>query len=140
MIKNIRHTGIVVRDLEESLHFYKLLGFKIYKRVKESVNFISKISAKEGVILETIKLTAPNDSMIELLEYGKDKLQEERTMFGLGIAHIAFTVENVEEVYNKLRKKEIKFNSPPETSPDGYAKVVFCKAPEGSFIELVEIL
>ena len=36
-IKNIRHTGIVVKNLNKSLNFYKnLLGFKIKKRMIES--------------------------------------------------------------------------------------------------------
>ena len=35
---------------------------------------------------------------------------------------------------------KIQFNSSPQISPDGYAKVVFCRAPEGTMIELVEVL
>ncbi len=140
MIKNIRHTGIVVKNLEESLRFYQLLGFTIYQRAKESVDFISKISDKEGIVLNTVKLLAPNNSMMELLDYGKDKMQTERTMFETGMAHIAFTVEDLEEVYNRLKEKGIYFNSSPQISPNRYAKVVFCRAPEGTFIELVEVL
>lgn len=140
MITNIRHTGIVVKNLEESLHFYTLLGFTVSVMAAEVTGFISKISAKTGVDLTTIKLLAPDGSMIELLDYKRNVILLERTMFGTGIAHIAFTVHNVEEVYKELRAEGIKFNSTPQVSPTGYAKVVFCKAPEGTFIELVEVL
>lgn len=34
----------------------------------------------------------------------------------------------------------IEFISPPQVSPDSYAKVAFCQAPEGTYIELVELL
>lgn len=70
----------------------------------------------------------------------KDKIEEKRTLFGIGITHIAFTVRDVEGVYNKLIARGIKFNSPPQISPNGYVKIVFCKAPEGSFLELIEVL
>jgi catechol 2,3-dioxygenase-like lactoylglutathione lyase family enzyme len=35
-IKNVRHTGIVVRDLEESLKFYSgFLGLEVWRRTTE---------------------------------------------------------------------------------------------------------
>ena len=41
MIKNIRHTGIVVDNLEASLHFYSdLLGFKIVKKMEQILDII----------------------------------------------------------------------------------------------------
>ena len=41
MIKDIRHTGIVVFDLDRSMHFYmEKLGFKVLKRMNESGSFI----------------------------------------------------------------------------------------------------
>jgi hypothetical protein len=50
------------------------------------------------------------------------------------------TVKNLENTYRFLIKKKIKFNAPPQLSPDKYAKVTFCKGPEGLLIELVEVL
>ncbi|HJO63248.1 MAG TPA: VOC family protein, partial [Desulfobacterales bacterium] len=58
----------------------------------------------------------------------------------IGITHIAFTVEDIEQVYKRLVQSGITFLSTPQSSPDGYAKVAFCRAPEGTFIELVEEL
>ena len=44
MISRIRHVAFVVRDIEQSLKFYRdILGLKIYKRMIESDNFISKL-------------------------------------------------------------------------------------------------
>ena len=39
-----------------------------------------------------------------------------------------------------LSEKNIKFNAPPQKSPDGLVKVTFCKDPDGTPIELVEML
>ena len=44
------------------------------------------------------------------------------------------------ETYNRLVEAGVYFNSPPQLSPDGFAKVTFCKDPDGSLIELVEEL
>ena len=40
MIKNIRHTGIVVRDLNKSYNFYTELGFKTKSDEIESGEFL----------------------------------------------------------------------------------------------------
>jgi len=155
VIEKIRHIGIVVKNLEESLQFYKLLGFKIdgQKRVREPSNYVDTLLAGKDIKLETLNLIAPDGSIIELLEYemnktdvvelleyGKNRTEEKQTLFGIGISHIAFTVRNIEEIYNKLTARGIKFNSPPQVSPNGYVKIAFCQAPEGSYLELVEVL
>jgi len=140
MIKNIRHTGIVVEDMAASLNFYLSLGFRILKETNEAINFISFISDKENISLKTIKLITPNWEMIELLDYRSDKIKVNTSMFKTGLAHIAFTVENLDDVFDKLLKRGVSFNSIPQISPDKKAKVVFCKAPEGTYIELVEEL
>ena len=50
MILNIRHTGIVVRDLESSLDFYRdLLGLSVWKREKEEGAFIENVVNIPGV-------------------------------------------------------------------------------------------
>lgn len=122
----IRHTGIVVDNLEKSLEFYKeFLELDIIKRDIEEGEFISTILGNE-VIVKTCKLT----EKIELLEYVKGK----------GKNHIAFTVADIDYEYKVLKSLGVKFISEPQISPDGKAKVVFCHAPEGTLIELVQDL
>ena len=142
MIKDIRHTGIVVDDLEASLHFYSdLLGFQIVKQMEEAGDYIDNISSLRKVKVTTVKITSPSGQMIELLKYNSHPIEQKtREISEIGISHIAFTVDNLDMEYERLKGKEIQFNSPPQLSPDGYAKVTFCRAPEGTLIELVEIL
>lgn len=141
MVKNIRHTGIVVTDLEESLRFYSdLLGFRIVKRMDESGDFIDKITGFENVKVTTVKMAADDGNLIELLYYHSHQreLNSNNEICRIGISHIAFSVDDLDGEYKRLLKAGVKFNSPPQLSPDNYAKVTFCKAPEGTFIELVE--
>ena len=142
MIKDIRHTGIVVIDLEASLRFYRdLLGFQIAKQMEESGDYIDNISSIRNIKVTTVKIMAPDGQMIELLQYhSHPREQKLREICDIGIIHIAFTVEDLNSEYDRLKGKGVPFNAPPQLSPDDYAKVTFCRAPEGTLIELVEML
>ena len=142
MIKDIRHTGIVVINLEASLHFYRdLLGFQTVKQMEEAGDYIDAISSLRNVKVITVKMISPSGQMIELLKYHSHSAEQRmREICEIGISHIAFTVDDLDMEYERLKSKEIQFNSPPQLSPDGYAKVSFCRAPEGTLIELVEVL
>jgi catechol 2,3-dioxygenase-like lactoylglutathione lyase family enzyme len=143
MITNIRHTGIVVVDLEASLHFYRdLLGLKIVKDMKESGDYIDNISALQNVQVRTIKMSADDGNLIELLFYSSHPYNQGiiRPINQTGCSHVAFTVDNLDDEYRRLTRAGVPFNAPPQFSPDGYAKVTFCKDPDGSYIELVEVL
>ena len=137
----IRHIGIVVENLEESLDFYQgIFGGTIFKQMEESGDFISNISALDNVTVTTVKLLLIDGSMIELLKYhSHPNTKIPRGINEIGISHIAFTVDDVNKIYEKLKNK-IYFTTPPRVSPDGLAKVTFCSAPEGTYIELVEEL
>ena len=142
MIKDIRHTGIVVFDLDRSMHFYmEKLGFKVLKRMNESGSFTDQILGLENIEVTTVKMVIKNNQMIELLDFSmNNKVMKEKNINDIGPTHLAFTVDDVEKMYSDFVDDGIEFISEPKISPDGYAKVAFCKAPEGTFIELVELL
>lgn len=141
MIKGMRHFGIVVEDLAESLNFYQqILGFEPVVTADEDSAFIDEILGLDSSELTTCKLKGPDGNMIELLDFGKHRLHRENQVSSTGPTHVAFTVDNLEDTYQSLTAQGVNFISPPQKSPDGYAKVAFCQAPEGTFIELVEVL
>ena len=142
MIKDIWHTGIVVFDLDRSMHFYmEKLGFKVLKRMNESGSFIDQILGLENIEVTTVKMVIKNNQMIELLDFSmNNKVMKEKNINDIGPTHLAFTVDDVDKMYSDFIDDGIEFISNPKISPDGYAKVAFCKAPEGTFIELVELL
>ena len=139
---NIRHTGIVTSDIEKSILFYENFGFKIQKDMLESGDYIDNFSALSDVLVRTVKMSLENGDMIELLNYEShpEKPDMSRKITQIGCSHIALTVPNLDNLYDKLLKQDVVFNSPPQYSPDGYAKVTFCKDPDGSLVELVEVL
>ena len=141
-IINIRHTGIVTDDLKKSLYFYRtLLGFKIKKRMLEKGTTTDKISNLKNVSVETIKLYKKKNQLIELLYYHSHRRSNKKKVYNIsriGISHISMTVNNLQKTYEKLKNKNIRFISKPNISDDGNVKITFCRAPEGTLIELVE--
>lgn len=143
MIKNIRHTGIVVTDLNAALAFYRdLLGFREVKRLEESGAYIDNMLSLENVRVTTVKLAAPGDGLIELLHYRSHPRAPgpQRESCSIGITHIALTVVNLDRAYERLSAAGVRFTAPPQRSPDGSAKVTFCRDPDGTLVELVEVL
>jgi len=141
VITGVRHTGIVVTDMEKALRFYRdLLGLKVARDFKEEGDYIDSISGLSGVRLRMVKLTADNGTMVELLQYLSHPREacDNPQICYIGCSHIAFTVDDIDKEYARLSKNGVKFNCPPYISPDGYAKVTFCHDPDGTSIELVE--
>jgi len=143
MIRDVRHTGIVVTDLEAALRFYRdLLGFRETKRLEESGAYIDNMLALDGAQVTTVKLTAPDGNLVELLHFRSHPRPRPPPPEAcrIGITHIAFTVEDLEHMHSALTAAGVRFNAPPQLSPDGYAKVTFCRDPDGTLIELVQVL
>jgi catechol 2,3-dioxygenase-like lactoylglutathione lyase family enzyme len=144
MITQIRHTGITVQNLEKCLNFFvDKLGFQIVKRMDESGDYIDAMHNLSGVVVTTVKIEAHDGNIIELLKFKSHKVEDDESwsgkIYSTGLTHLAFTVRDLNKTYEDLKNKGVKFNAPPQYSPDGYAKVTFCRGPEGLFLELVEV-
>lgn len=142
-MKAIRHFGIVVSDIKKSLYFYKdLLGLKVKKDTLEKGEFIDNILGLKNVKVRTIKMSANDSNLIELLWYKSHskKRKKGNTICDIGASHPAFTVKNLDYEYKKLKKQGVKFICPPQISPDSKAKVTFCYDPDNVPVELVEEL
>jgi catechol 2,3-dioxygenase-like lactoylglutathione lyase family enzyme len=143
MIKNIRHTGIVVSDVDKSLEFYcDLLGFVVKKDLHEHGNYLDLFLGMESVKVRTIKLALDERVAIELLNFS-DPYKQKGVGLGLnniGCTHVAMTVSDLEGLHNHLTAKGVEFNNAPSLSEDGKVKVAFCRDPDGTYLELVEEL
>lgn len=143
MITQIRHTGLVVADLNNALSFWRdLLGLRVIKRMDESGPHIDAMMGLENVHVTTVKLAAYDGNLIELLHFHShpDEPVWKGTPYSTGLTHIALTVDNLDSVYEMLVEAGIIFYASPQQSPNGCAKVIYCRAPEGVLLELVEVL
>ena len=142
MIKDVRHVGIMVSDMEKSLKFYRdLLGLKVKSLVDEEGEFLDNMLAHENVKNKVAKLYAKNgNALVELIDSKSYGNKKDRDFFTIGASHFAFTVDNLEKTYDYLVKNGVKFTALPQQTPDGFAKVTFCEDPDGTLIELVEVI
>ena len=142
MIKDVRHVGIVVSDMEKSLKFYRdLLGLKIKSLVNEEGEFLDNMLAHENVKNKVAKLvTEQGNALVELIDSSSYGNKKDRDFFTIGASHFALTVDDLEKTYDYLVKSGVKFTAPPQQTPDGFAKVTFCEDPDGTPIELVEVI
>ena len=142
-MKAIRHSGIVVTDMEKALAFYRdLLGLKVAQDFREEGDYIDSVLGLFGARVWMVKLTANDGSMIELLQYPSHprEARQNPQLCDIGCSHVAFTVDDIDKEYERLSKNGVRFNCSPYISPDGYARVTFCHDPDGTSIELVEVL
>jgi catechol 2,3-dioxygenase-like lactoylglutathione lyase family enzyme len=143
MIKNKRHTGLVVRNLENSLKFYEGLGFKVWKREIETGDFIDSVVGIPNVRIETAKLKAQDNSLLELIQYHSHPQTRGITNSSsnqLGCSHVAYTVENIDEACSLIKTLGGSIVNKPAVSPAGNVKVAYCHDNEGILIEIVEEL
>ena len=92
MIINIRHTGIVVNDLDLMSKFYLSLGFVENNRAVEVGNFIDQVVNIPNVKIEWIKLKSPDGSLLELLKYHSHPVElnlDNLKTNDLGCSHLA---------------------------------------------------
>ena len=143
MILATRHAGIVVKDLDRALRFWRdVMGLRVEIEFCEEGEFIDTVQRLSGVKVNMIKLSAPDGTLIELLkdEHHAGKPQAERKLCDRGISHVAFTVADVEASWRTLTEAGCETLSAPTTSPDGKARLFFARDPEGNLIEIVEVI
>lgn len=135
---NIRHSNIVIRDIKSALYFYcNILELKLIKKERLTGNKWVKMFnlGNYKVDLTYYKLaTKERSSLLELYHFNtKD------TIFfhsGASFNHIAFTVDSVNRIYDKLVKEGLKVLSKPKVCDK--CKVFFCRDYESNLIEIVE--
>ena len=143
MIKNIRHTGLVVNNISKLKDFYLSLGFEIVNEDIEEGTFIDTLTGLKESKLHTVKMKTENSSMIELIKYLNPVspiINQSAQPNSLGCSHFAMTVDNANEICELIKKNGGTEINPPAKNLNGTVKVAYCYDPEGILIEVVEEL
>jgi catechol 2,3-dioxygenase-like lactoylglutathione lyase family enzyme len=147
-LDNLYHTVVNARDLDESVAFYRLLGFEVLndRRKVEWPDFVASIfgmrrAKGRGVLM--VLPSDPNGPMIDLIQW-----MEPHAVFPdpARIAEdvpriIAFRTTNVHAAYADLSAKGVRFCRDVFV-PDGDLGLVgsvCCYDPNGVIIELIEL-
>lgn len=116
------HTMVRVKDLDASMKFYELLGLKETRRiVNDKARFTLVFMAPEGQPEAPVELTYNWD--------GDEGLPSDSRHFG----HLAYEVEDIYAMCDKLQKAGVTINRPPR---DGH--MAFVRSPDNVSVELLQ--
>jgi len=139
------HTGITVSDIERSLAFWQdVLGFELSHRAHQKGELAEQITGVVGAEILIAVLKAPGHK-IELLEYRAPPDRERQNNLrpcDLGAAHIALTVDNLDEVLDRIAAFGWKTAGEPQTltvGPNSGKRVIYVRDPDGTTIELMQM-
>jgi catechol 2,3-dioxygenase-like lactoylglutathione lyase family enzyme len=142
MLRHFDHLTIVVRDLARAKEFFAVLGFReAMSEVIAGEPFASYMGVPDieadhvTLVLEDV---SPRTE-VQLLRYRHpDPLPDAhiRDLNKIGINHICFAVDDVEEEVAKLKARGFEIRN--EIMDFHSRKLVFIDGPEGVTIELAE--
>lgn len=136
-IIGVHHTGITVSDLQRSVEFYERLGFEEEVRLEESGPEVDEGTGVPSTHLRVAMLVR-EDARLELLEYASpDGGPPAHPNNGIGAAHIAFQVADIDATVAELRGAGIPFTSDPILHESGL-RWVYMKDPDGITAELFQ--
>lgn len=122
MIYELNHAGIVIRDLDASLAFYRdVLGARVAAR-----NVIP--SSQTDVVYLQIA-----GGMIELLHRRQPAPNEV-----FGITHLGFMTDNLDADYGALVEAGSASVAAPKVAGTGIGRLAFVRDPNGARIELLQ--
>ena len=129
MAVEIDHLGIAVRDLEESLRFYRdALGMEV--------------SGRETVAGERVHVAMlPAGPRIELLEAidGESPIAKFIERRGPGLHHVALRVDDLEKALGRLREEGARVLNEPRQGAGGHTYVFVHPASTGGvLLELIQ--
>jgi len=125
----INHAAVFVEDLERTKEFYKR-----YFGAKENDKYHNPNTG-----LETYFLSFDGDTRLEIMKR-PDAKENEKSLFQLGYAHLAFSAgskEKVDELTSRLEEDGYTVLSGPRITGDGYYESCILD-PENNQIEIVE--
>ncbi len=139
------HTSYTVSDLSRTLRFYRdLLGFEVVReRPSITNNYFRKIVGfPDGVIRDAMLRIPGSTHFLELFEYQQPRgVRQDLTPNNPGSSHIAYYVDDLSGMYQRLKDEGVEFVSEPiylDEGPNTGGWAVYMKDPDGILIELFQ--
>ena len=147
-LESLYHTVVNTRDLDESVVFYRLLGFDVLndRRGVDWPDFVASLFGMRRAKGRGVLMVLPSDpdgpmiDLIDWLEPRADFPDPARAPDQVPRI-IAFRVRNVHAAYADLKARGVRFARDvfvPE-QPLGIVGSVCCYDPNGNLVELIEL-
>ncbi len=140
-IKLFHHTAICVPDLDRSIRFYRdVLGMTVDWRIDHRRSEpLEKVLGLKDVDVSYAMLSGWG-GRVEIFQYHSPEGQPfppDKPVCDKGITHFGFQVEDIDGLYEELRSRGVRFNSPPQVIRPG-VKAAYFHDPDGITLELVQ--
>ncbi len=139
-VRRLTHMGLCVSDLDRSLRFYSdVLGCKEIGRLDLEGEPVDKLNGMEGVKVRTVYVER-DGWRIELIEFlSPDWIgpQAARPMNQLGLTHLSFRVEDLDEACERIEAEGGSLLADTRLDMPG-ARVIMALDPDGTRLELIE--
>jgi catechol 2,3-dioxygenase-like lactoylglutathione lyase family enzyme len=140
-IQRMDHVTIVVDDLAAATAFFVELGLELEGEATVEGRAVDRINGLEGVRSDIAMMRTPDGhARLELAKYhtppgpGGDPRAPANA---LGLRHVAFAVEGIDDVLDRLRAHGAELVGGLEQYEDSY-RLCYVRGPEGVIIELAE--
>jgi catechol 2,3-dioxygenase-like lactoylglutathione lyase family enzyme len=144
MITRIDHVNIVVRDLEKAKQFFLDLGFEARADREGALEgaWIERVTKLKNAKGYYCTLTLPGaQTNIELIQYDSPEDKDDPLISKpnhVGFRHIAFAVDDIEEIVTRLKDKKVELFSEMQSYAAANKKLCYFLGPEGIILELAQ--
>ncbi|MEV5750563.1 VOC family protein [Actinoallomurus sp. NPDC052308] len=135
------HVSVVVDDLAAATAFFVELGLELEGEATVEGRVVDRVNGLEGVRSDIAMMRTPDGhGRLELAKYhtpsgpGGDPRAPANA---LGIRHVAFAVEGIDDVLERLRAHGAELVGELAQYEDSY-RLCYVRGPEGVIIELAE--
>jgi len=139
------HTCYTVSDMARTLAFYRdLLGFEIIneRTAVTSTYFRTIIGFADAVVHAVLMRIPGTEHQLELFQYKHPTgVRQDLTPNNPGSSHIAYHVDDLPALYEKLKAAQVEFISEPvylDEGPNVGGWALYMKDPDGIIIELFQ--
>ena len=140
-IRRMDHVGIVVEDLEAAVEFFVELGLERQGEGSVGGDWVDRIIGVEGTRAELAMLqTRDGNGKLELVKFHSPPAEGgdgQAPANALGIRHISFEVEDIDDLLAGLRARGGELVGELERYGDIF-RLCYVRGPEGIIVELAE--
>ena len=135
------NVGIVVKDLQGTIGFFKELGLELEGEMSVEGKWVDRIVGLKGVRNDIAMMRTPDGhSRLELIKFRNPPVTStalNEPVNSFGIRRMMFTVKNIEEVIARLQKKGASLIGEIVQYENTY-RLCYLRGPEGIMVGLAE--
>lgn len=144
MIAGIYHVNVNVVDLDRSISFYEMIGFRLVKQLGEHQSKELALGlGVPGAHIRAALLRIGNEpratylDLVQWLSREHHRLESPHVANGPGIARLSLLTNDIASEYERLCADGVEFLSPPVSFNDQTRFCLF-RDPDGVLLQLIE--